>query len=552
MNKVHPANLGGMISRFKIVIQPLAVLVYIISILASHYNWADNLGLFSGLSWMFYLSVALLLFSFLVSISGHDMRTAITSALMIQIFFSLSGFLVAGLGGSQPNFTGEVGYFVAVNFVLHNSIAAIIPHSAAYGGWPVPLLLYGSLLSIVGVSSQPQPVLIISQIGFSVFDFILMLAIVTAVFGKVGMYRAFGVLVYSFGGHYIPAVLDDIGLTYTFFLLILLVLLSNRLGFRSAILILLSTGVVLSNFYASMILGAVLLVAGLVTKDFRRPLAYFSVLLFWLLFGFPSLYVGLIQHSAMAILNVGLLFTQFATAAVGGSLAHHTIVVVTITEDAIFAVWAIILLLVLWIRRLDQYRLSSKFALYIFSMAVFTIIVGPAFSLNPIESLERAYFLSFPLFVLMISNGMGRSPSQFALILLIILAPLSIITMYGPVVPTYVSPAQESGGTFLEHHSVFPQNFYALVPTKINSPAINTYYFTDYRDAFESSFIPLNYSDLQSSMSGHASGVYALGHSTRVYISAYTGSVREYELAQRALASANLVYSSQDILFYYH
>lgn len=565
MTSEYPNRFTTLLYRSKLWLLVLGILVYIASIYLSRYEWADNLGLFSGLSWTFYLSISILLLVFYLSVTGtRSVSVAFSAVLLIQVFFSLVGYLIGGSGASQPNYVGEVGYFDGTNFVLHNSISALIPHSAAYGGWPAPLALYAALISVTNTSSLVQPVLIVSQISYSVFDSILVFLIARQVFGKDGIQALLVALLYAFGGHYIPAVLDDIGLSYTILFLIILVLLSPKLRNTNQIVVAcLYFAVALSNFYASIMLGAILIAHGLYTRRYRFPLLYLMILLIWLIFGFPFLFTGLVQNFLAAVFKANILFGQLTAASTIGSSAHHVITSSTVAEDTIFAAMALLVLFWSLIKRLELRKQILEFGAYIVSMGIVTVIAGPTFGGNPIEALERVYFVSFPFFLLIIVFGMRKELLPIVLLMLVVIAPLSMITMYGPVVPTYLSTAQQYGGTYLEGHlgnatSYFKgyvgnHQLYSLVPTyyNINSPAINEYYFVNPNVVFQSSYIAVNSSQLINSLATHSGGIYSIGNSTAVYVSAYTGSLQSYYSAINALNRTDLVYSNPDLAFYY-
>ena len=535
-----------------------ALLAFAASILTSKYIVGDNLGLFSGLSSLFYVSVAVLVIIVVIDLV-NDRITNLTGFCIVltQVFFASAGFLIGGPGASQPNYVGSVGYLLASKYTLLNGLTSIIPFSPQYGGWPNGVLLTGMFVSVSGTMGRSliAPLLVGWQIWLSILDTLLILSIARRHFGRSDIRPYAAALIFALGGHFVPNVANDIGISYTLALVAILLLVGERRAtFRlrdTLVMSMLFIGIIISNLYASFIMLAVVIVHSLWVKRPDYAVLYAIELAAWGALGFPSIYQGLASYFISSILSVHTLTGVLESAATIGSKAHHLIILVQLAYYGLFAGCAFAATFLRIGGSNVSLRGNIRLAAFVAAIAIATLVSGPAFGTNPIESLERAYFISFVFFVLMIGSRAKR-PILFSLALLALVSPVNIVAIYGPVVPTYQSMSTQYSGLFLQDHSS-RGTFATLVPTFYNkAPAINIFYFTNPTFALRSTYVPLDLKGLTSQLSQHSPLVYSIGVQTKLNFLSFTNSIANYTYAVNELdAKGALVYSNPDISIYY-
>jgi hypothetical protein len=532
----------------------IALAMFALGVALSRFEEKDNLGVFTGLSWAFYVAIGTLLLAIVVELRQQRRNSIyiLSLVLLIQLFFSSIGFLVGGPGASMPAYIGSVYYFSGITSFLHTgSFSTLVNADPQIGGWPAPAVFFGIILSAMGLASTDKInlVLPITRILFPLFDTILVYLIGSRIFGKKALGAILAALIYAFVGFYIPASFSDTAYTYTLFLVMMLCSFFKISSWIQTIM--LPAVIIISNFYASLLVGGVIIAHSYWTRAYKHAIFYIVVLVFWSVGGFPSLYQNLARYFFARALNLSILFGATQSAFSTGSQAHHTIVLTQISITVIFLALGMFSLL-LRLRKSDSPMrpFSFLFLLSIVIMGLITLVAGPGFGLNPVESIERAFFYSLPLMLLAISSFIGRRSLIVLCALLVVMTSANVVATYGGVVTTYVSPVEQQSGIFLQSY-YRESNIINLVPNYYGTPS-NLFYFTNSDFFLRSTIVSINSTTVIQMMNNSQNfAVGTLGRQVSIEFSSLAGSTIGYNSVLSAVYSrGDIVYANPTIQYY--
>ena len=530
----------------------IASATYLFGAVSTHFQYAADLGVFSVLSPFVYVAFLLLFIAFSLYVLGGNYNFALMTAILIGVLFSLLGYLILGPGGSETNYVGAVGYLTATRYVMSSRIGNLIAVSPQYGGWPGPIALYGSLLTVLGVnsSSAVASVLIVSQVALVAFAILLVYVVSRKAFGMSPIASLIATVVFASFEHFVPAVMDDIGLSYILFILTYFLLLKKRTG-NEFVSMLPLVAIAVSNFYASLMMMPVVAVYTIATKRVRISLIYLSILTAWLVLYVSPNYTSLANYFAVSVLNFSILFGAVTAATTSGSPAHTIVVLVEIVLYASVVGLAVLRFSFDTLR--NGFRAIGPKTLivsFILSINVTTFLLGPAFGVNPIESLERAAYFVLPLSFMIIFDGFKtRIHLSAALLILVLLLPVLVISLYSPVQTTFVSTGETYSGQFIQSRSVIGQTLFSLAPSYYSAPGVNIYYFTNPAYLYRSNILQISVSEGKPIALGK--GLTTVGTQTKVLFQLLSGSSYLYDETVLSLAkSSDVVYSNANVFVF--
>ncbi|MCL5067745.1 MAG: hypothetical protein M1368_05255 [Thaumarchaeota archaeon] len=521
-----------------------------ISILSSRFIIGNNLGIFTGLSWTFYLAVFFFLGALALIVNsdiGSGTRHLII-ILLIQFLLSSVGYLVGGGGASTPAYLNYVYFLGGVNFVASSaSISAIVPFSAALGAWPASTVFYGQLLSVLHLSNANFGIILFStQVLQSLFDTVLVFLIAETIFGRHNTLRYLATMVFVFGAWNIQSALQDTGYAYTIFLVMVLMLIRTRSRLAVNLTIgLFFIALILSNLYASLVGMGFVVAYSYIERNPSPLIAYFTLFGAWTAFG-PALgYTALATYFVHNIFNIKILFSSLFSASSAGSSSHHFIASSQLSLSVALVILGFAgILSATRINRTRARRMATELLVYLVAMSLITLITGPAFSGNPLETAERLYIFSLP--ILAVAMGLSIAP-KFVPVLLIclsILTPIVVVASYGGVVPTYVSQADEKGGMFLQTFQT-ANVFVSFKPAFYDQDILLIYYIVNGSLWYHSTMITVSASQL---VNFSQPGIMSLGSQEQIVYR--TLSPDNYATVADSLYSRmNVVYANPDVSY---
>jgi hypothetical protein len=467
--------------RMRLILLVGSAVPLTVSLFSSRYLVADNLGVFSSLSWLFYVAVGMVLVGLAMNaMSRHRNRLVHLLALLeITTFFLAAGVIVGGPGMIANQFVGVVIYFEGVNFIHTHTIQSIAPYFPQIGGWPAPTGFFGLLLSSMGILNPPLAPedLILIQILLAFIDVALFFCLAERLLGENsnGFYAASATFVIL--GRLTPSIPNDIGFSYTMFLALCLILFSG--GKQKTVLwFLVFLVIALSNFYASLMAMAISTVYSVYTRKIGLFSIGSTVIVVWLLLGPPGGYTSLARSSLLSVLNWGAILNRFVAATSEGSYSHRLIVFSQIALYIIVLTFGIVALIYEYFRRGPKRLLVMRLMSFVCLMLLVTFVFGPAFGEDPLESLQRSAYFTLP-FLLGISFVSANRRVLVALPFILLLAtPVSLIALYGPVVNNYVGQPEMQAGRYLQNSYYSGLTILNLVPNYYAALGDTIYYLT--------------------------------------------------------------------------
>ena len=429
-----------------------------LSVRFSSFLEGDNLGVFSGLSPFFYVAISIqVLFLGWNLRSGRSPSTInLLTVLLPQAAILAVGFLVGGLGSSSSDVTDFMYYYAVIQHVVHNGLGSIVLSSGQAGWWPSATAFHAVLFVVTGLTgNQIVPALVVSRIIYGLFDTTLVFVAVRAFKPATNALPVCAALLYAVGDYFVPAWLQDTAFSYTLFLVLIVYLIFLKRNGPSKIAVTIIFGAfVLSNLYASVLLLGLVGVDFLIRRDTVTLALYLLVLMAWNVLGYPLLYGGSAgAYFISNLLNFHIISSTVSGALMQGSNAHHLVVLIQVGLVAFFTLGGIAGVLFSRFRNGKDYSVPiSTLLLYAGGVTIVGILAAPGFGNNPIEGLERAFIFVFPLLAIMFATLFRYKSLPILLAIAIVLVPVTIITTYGGVVPTYVSSQGFVAANFLQNH----------------------------------------------------------------------------------------------------
>lgn len=529
--------------------------VFFIALKSSAFVASDNLGVYSGLSPLFYVSLIVLigLVEWRVYSEEPGRYLNLLLLLVLQILLLSVGFWVGGVGSSSSNVGSYLGYFGVVTYVTQHGLGSVIPLSAELGWWPSATSFHAILLLITGTdtSAFATQVIIISRVAYGVFDALLVYVVARAFKPNNTYMPTLAVLLYVSGDYFVPAWFQDTGFAYTLFLLIAFYLVFMKKQ-RYMISIVLFGAFVLSNFYASLILLGLIVVRYLLVRDSKHLLMYSTILLAWTIIGFPSIFgAPLANYYLLNLLNFGFLSSKLIGALTYVSPSHYFIAMSQIGLSVLFLGGGVASLLYVHLKRIAHSGLNSLMW-YALGLGFIGTLAAPGFGPNPIEGLERAFLFLFPLLTVMIAycGGTGRKFLILGIIPMLLL-PLTIITTYGGVTPTYASSKTFAAADFAQSH--WANNLAIGLEFPAASPTGGgAFFFTNGSLQLHYGTVYLNYSEILKLTTGAGPPkIGSLSHFLMVDSEIYLGSSQTYSsFAKGVYGRYDIVFSNPDTQYY--
>jgi hypothetical protein len=446
----------------------LALVVFLISAKYSSFRPGDNLGIFSGLSYWFYLSLMLLsLSSWLFSRLKPNSLFSLFLILLTQCIFTSVGFLVGGLGALQPDFLDPVYHFSATAYMDQTSLFTLISHSAQYGYWPASNLFHGVLFEVTGTYRENNLVsmLLFSRVFYAALQTTLVFAFLRRITRSIEL-SMIGSLIFIMYGAYEPAMLKDVGYNFTVFLVIIYLFSKKPLNLLAlAPLIFVA---LISNAWGSIMLLAVLTAFAIMTKDFRLiilPGILFGV---WNVIFLGQIVKGFVISELSHLFLVSTLRNILSTATAVGSLIHQEYTRITFYYAVALYIVATICIAITLVQKTNRNgRMTVSLLMVPFALLIAGAAFGTGFGSNPIESLERTFTYSIPFLILPVLLSLMRIRRRLLIyfwLLLLICSPLTIITSYGGVSSTFMSTPEQMGGQFTQAFATSPSLVALWVP----------------------------------------------------------------------------------------
>lgn len=533
----------------------IATIMFLFSTQLSQFVNADNLGVYSGLSWVFYLSLGILisLLAWRIYTRRESQTTNLAVILLIQVFILAIGYLVGGIGASSSDSNGFLTYFGIVAYAAQHGLGSVFSSSAQAGGWPSSTAFYSFLLEVTNLASPQNAVqvVVISRVMFGTFDTLVIFLIVRKMYPETPFLPTYVSMFYIAGCFFIPAWFQDTSFAYTLFLLLSLLLI----GFRqkaSIPIFLTMVATVLANFYASVIVLGLVSADFIITRNRRYLVAYLIFLGAWNFIGYPLLYypsfgVYYLTH----FFSLGFLAAKINGSLTQGSYSHHLVVLSQLSLTLAFGAGAFASMLWLRVRgKRDMLPKPSKLIFYPILIAAIGSAAAAGFGVNPIEGLERAYIFAVPFLLIILGAGFTRRSAPFLALLVILLMPITIITTYGGVTPVYFSNSNMQGGNYLQTH--WADNTFLSLTFQASTPTGGgAFIFTEGYLVLHSYTLYLNSTQIPGlSHNGKPSMVGSLAHFLEVDSQIYGVSPQYLTLANALARSANIIYSNPDTQYY--
>ena len=536
----------------------LAVGMYSIGAFTSKFVAGDNLGVVSGLSLACYGGIFVILLLIWIEFrNGRLGRHLLGLILLVQSMFAMLGYMTGGVGATSPNFGQFLGYFYQVGLLGQSSIQTLAHQSPEVGGWPAATAYYYTFLTITGLGTPAAAtsVLVTWQLFSYLLDTILVFLIIRTTLEDSPYLAYAGALVYIFGDYLVYPEFLDVGFSYTLVLFTILLVFSLMKGakkWRVAAMIIIPT-VILTNFFASVVVLAILIGYTLRTRKFE-PLVIFAVVYVgWNAIGSPSMYTGYIQLLLTNIFNLRILAHALVQGSSAGTANHHLIALSQLGLALFFATWTLFSLALIAGRH-DRFLLVPVLQLLIFPLLIagIALLIGPGFGVNQIESLERAFVFAFPFLLVIICASLKPNRIGLLIMVLLVITPFSILTTYGGVTSSYITQVEIQGGLFLQDHEV-GNTFVNLEPANFTAPLpAGSYQFTMGEIQFVWSLVKLNASLIKTGAYPHDNRIVgSIGSfESRIFL-IYTGSPIQYSNTESAIHDEfSVVYSSQTLEYF--
>jgi hypothetical protein len=465
-----------------------SLLLFIQSAWGSHYILGDNFGLLTFLPWTFYIAVFLALITFALGISGRCVGRLgkLSSIFLLNFYFASIGFFAGGTGGATVAYGNILSFMAGANYAMSTSLSSLVQHGGGRFLWPFATLLLITIFRVFNLNGFSFGLVAsLGTVSFTLLDCYIVYLIAGKVFRGNSDTALLVAVSYIFFQIAIPSQFDDIGISYTLFLSLLLVLFIERkrtIGLYVTLLFL-AVSLVLCNFYASLLGFAFLSAFALWKRGIGILLTYLGILLSWLGYGFTTQASELYVTFISGLLKVGSLLRVVTSVIRVGSPQHHAVVLAQAFLYMIPWILTFVNVGLLFLgksKSLDrQFRLLLSAPLI---MGLFTLAVGPSFGTNIIDSLNRLTFGAFPLLLLTIFWGNGikiTSARKWLLpfiLILIILTPINILSTYGDLPLTYMSTSQQIAGMYMQNH-FFGGILLDVQPDYFTIPGINTFFF---------------------------------------------------------------------------
>jgi hypothetical protein len=446
----------------------LALVDFLISAKYSSFRPGDNLGIFSGLSYWFYLSLILLsLSSWLFSRLKPNSLFSLFLILLAQCIFTSVGFLVGGLGALQPDFLDPVYHFSATAYMDQTSLFTLISHSAQYGYWPASNLFHGVLFEVTGTYKESNlvSILLLARVLYAAFQTTMLFAFLKRMTRNIEL-STIGSLIFIMYGAYEPAVLKDVGYNFAVFLVIIYFL--NKRPLNQLALVPLIFVALISNAWGSIMLLAILTAFAIMTKNFRLIILPGLIFAVWNVIFLGHSVTGFITSELSHFFFVPALHNILSASTAVGSSIHQEFTRITLYYAAALYILAIICISITLVQKTNvSKRMTVNLLMVLFALLLADAAFGTGFGPNPIESIERTFTYSIPFLLLPILlslMGIRRRLLIYFWLLLLICSPLTIITSYGGVSSTFMSTPEQMGGQFAQTFATNPRLVALWVP----------------------------------------------------------------------------------------
>jgi len=459
-------------ASFPIISTTIAFMLWLLSVNQARLEIQEgigNLGLISILPSLYFASISLLTFSFLISLkSSKRNRVLLLVQTMMLIFFlnftptmieNTARFTGSYTSSQSVDYISQEGYFNPFAFQIHN--------------WPGFSILYSVLLQVTGFPEQP-----VMSIYPTFFNLALLFPLYVLFRSVIDNKEYVWIALWVFyvgnwiGQDYFSP--QSLGF-FAFVLVLFLILKPGNLSMRSrnwcVTLILLFSLLVFSHMLSSIAVLAVMFVF-FVSKHFQKfiLISLFACLfLSWTILGAAA---GFFEHNFSQFMseafNLILIFKTNVSARIAGSDARILVSQTRFIFSAMIAAFAFLAIVFEWrnrrIRNIEK-RMLSVLAGVLFLMFLFAYGGEIFMRIFLFCLVPMAYFIS--------KASRSKMFFCFLAIFLIVIAPFShVIARYGGEVMDYVPESEIRGVEFF--HSVTAQGY-----------VIGSYRDSKYRPSYE-------------------------------------------------------------------
>lgn len=426
------------VSRYNFItylLTTMSAITWALSMIMSDLNIGD-FGLIQSISPLFFVSLGLLLTSFILALNIKSRELLSTIILLLIMFL----FLTPAIIEDTPRFRSSYKVYGFTDYIVQHGY--INPSDIWYHNWPGAFISMSILLNMTDSSNNLLFWLYFPFI-IQILYFFPIYTILNTLFQNDEKKKWIGIWVFYILNYTNQDYVSPQAMAYLFFLIILsfvakmivnrdLVDTTYNVPYKFIGIILFSS-LVITHMITSMLIILIFILTTIFMSNsiykkicYQFTFLYAIILTVWIIYGaYRYLDWHLVEFFSKAF-DIDLLFSQNIENRVAGSSAHLVISRLMIYSAIISGIMAIIGIVLSYYKKDKIYSVNKMMII----VAGATLLLAPISSYGG-EMIMRLFLFSLPLMAFFIPQVCNKKFSIMLILFLVIMTPVHILTHYG-------------------------------------------------------------------------------------------------------------------------